>query len=167
MENAELDTLEQSEDTMKGRFLTFDLEKEVYGIKIHHVTEIIGLQTINKLPDMPDYIQGIINLRGKIIPVIDMGIKFKRDKKDYSDRTCIIVVETQRFTAGLIVDHVAEVMTIDEADIAPPPELDTCIGCRYLSGVGKVGKEVVILLDCEKLFNDEETQTIYATKTKM
>ena len=162
-----MNTLEETEDTMEGRFLTFDLGEEVFGIKIRHVTEIIGLQTINKLPEMPDYIQGIINLRGKIVPVIDMGMKFKRAKKDYSDRTCIVVVETQQLTAGLIVDNVAEVMTIHEADIAPPPELDTGIGSRYLSGVGKVDGDVVILLDCEKLFNEEETQTIYASKKKM
>ena len=167
MDNAGLNTLEETEDTMEGRFLTFDLGEEVFGIKIRHVTEIIGLQTINKLPEMPDYIQGIINLRGKIVPVIDMGMKFKRAKKDYSDRTCIVVVETQQLTAGLIVDNVAEVMTINETDIAPPPELDLGVGCRYLSGVGKVDGDVVILLDCEQLFNEEETQTIYASRTKM
>jgi len=164
MNDAELVLNEEMEDTMKGRFLSFDLGEEVFGINIHHVTEIIGLQTINKLPETPDYIQGIINLRGKIVPVIDMGMKFQRSKKEYSDRTCIIVIENERLTAGLIVDHVAEVMTIDEANIAPPPELDIGIACRYLSGVGKVDGEVVILLDCEQIFNDEETQIIQDQK---
>jgi purine-binding chemotaxis protein CheW len=167
MADTALNLLEQAEDTMKGRFLTFDLGEEVFGIGIHHVTEIIGLQTINKLPEMPDYIQGIINLRGKIVPVIDMGMKFRRPKKDYSDRTCIIVIETQHLTAGLIVDHVAEVMAIDDSNIAPPPELESGINCRYLNGVGKVNGEVVILLDCEQLFNDEETQIIRESKIKM
>lgn len=154
-------------EEMKGRFLTFHLGGEVFGIGIQHVTEIIGLQTINKLPETPDYIQGVINLRGKIIPVIDMGMKFGSEKSDYTDRTCIIVIETQELSAGLIVDHVSEVMTIDEANIAPPPDVNGSACCRYINGVGKVDGEVVILLDCEQLFNNQETQIIKASKAKM
>jgi purine-binding chemotaxis protein CheW len=159
-----IDLTVETEDTMKGRFLTFHLGGEVYGIGIHHVTEIIGLQTINKLPETPDYIQGIINLRGKIIPVIDMGMKFGREKNVYTDRTCIVVIETQQLSAGLIVDHVSEVITIDEVNIAPPPDVNGSNCCRYINGVGKIDGEVVILLDCEQLFNYEETQIIKASK---
>lgn len=154
-------------EEMKGRFLTFHLDGEVFGIGIQHVTEIIGLQTINKLPETPDYIQGVINLRGKIIPVIDMGIKFGREKSDYTDRTCIVVIETQQLSAGLIVDHVSEVMAIEEANIAPPPDVNGSACCRYINGVGKVDGKVVILLDCEQIFNNQETQMINASKTKL
>jgi len=162
-----IDQTVETEDTMKGRFLTFHLGEEVFGIGIHHVTEIIGLQAINRLPETPDYIQGIINLRGKIIPVIDMGMKFGSEKSDYTDRTCIVVIETQQLSAGLIVDYVSEVITIDEVNIAPPPDVNGSNCCRYINGVGKVDGKVVILLDCEKFFNIEETQIIQASKRQM
>lgn len=163
MEHMEVGLSEEELDTMTGRFLTFHLGEEVFGIGIHHVTEIIGLQTINKLPETPDYMQGVINLRGRIIPVIDIGMKFSQGKKAYTDRTCIVVVETQQLTAGLIVDHVSEVMTIDEENIAPPPDLRKSNCSRYISGVGKMGGDVVLLLDCEQLFNDDEAQMIQKT----
>ncbi len=157
--NSEMTEAEEKED----RFLTFDLGSERYGIIINQVTEIIGLQTINKLPDMPDYIKGIINLRGTIIPVIDMGIKFRKQKRDYTDRTCIIVVETQELTAGLIVDNVAEVMQIK--DIAPPPGLTASSGAKYINGVGKINGDVVVLIDCEQLFNNQEALLIKASES--
>lgn len=153
---------EHAEDTMMGRFLTFNLDAETYGIGIRYVIEIIGLQSISKLPDMPDYIRGIINLRGNIIPVVDMRIKFKKEPREDSDRTCIIVIETERMTAGLIVDEVAEVITLDEADIAPPPAMNASV--EYLSGIGKIAGEVVILLDCAALFSDEEQKWLNETK---
>ena len=114
---------------------------------------------------MPDYILGIINLRGKIVPVIDMGMKFEKTKKDYSERACIIVIETNLLTAGLVVDNVDEVKQIK--DIAPPPELATGTRTRYISGVGKVNGEIVILIDCDQLFDDEAALTIEATTSKM
>ena len=80
------------EDTQKGRFLTFSLDKESYGIEIKYVTEIIGLQEITEVPELPDYIKGIINLRGKIIPVMDIRLRFKKSEKEYNDRTCVIVL---------------------------------------------------------------------------
>jgi purine-binding chemotaxis protein CheW len=153
--------MEEMEDS-KDRFLTFDLGTEQYGIVINQVTEIIGLQAINRLPETPDYIQGVINLRGKIIPVIDLGMKFRRVKRDYTDRTCIIVVETQHLTAGLVVDNVDEVILIK--DISPPPDLAAGIGSRYIQGIGKVNEDIVILIDCERFFNDEETLSLKSAK---
>ena len=90
--------------------------------------------------------------------MIDMRLKFQKEEMAYTDRTCIIVVETQRISAGLIVDQVAEVLTIE--DIVPPPELQAARRCRAVSGIGKVGGEVKLLLDCEKLFGDEETEIL-------
>ena len=149
--------MEANEDTMRGRFITFAVDREMYGIEIKYVTEIVGIQPINSLPEVPDHIKGVINLRGKIIPVVDMRLKFKKEPMAYNDRTCIIVIDTHDISAGLIVDEVAEVIAIEDENISPPPKHGTGASCRYLSGIGKVGNEVKLLLDCRTLFNGEET----------
>lgn len=146
---------EVEEDTQYGRYLTFYLGEEVYGIKIKYVTEIIGIQPITVIPEVPNYVKGIINLRGKIIPVIDVRLKFAKESKDYDDRTCIIVVDIND-SVGLIVDSVAEVLTISDENISLPPNYKTVFQNRYIEGIGKVGSDVKILLDCNKLFNEEE-----------
>ncbi len=150
----------ENEDTQHGRFLTFALGEEVFGIEIRFVTEIIGMQPITPLPEVPDYIKGIINLRGKIIPVVDVRLKFGKETVPYNDRTCIIVIETDGITVGLIVDKVAEVLMIEDENIVLPPDPRTGIQNRYLAGIGKVGEDVKLLLSCEKLFSDEEVKAI-------
>lgn len=150
------ETVEQEEDTQHGRYLTFTLDSEVYGIEIKYVTEIIGIQPITQVPEVPLYVKGIINLRGKIIPVIDMRIKFKKEPVKYNDRTCIIVVDIQDMPVGLIVDNVSEVLTIEDENIVPPPDYKTGFKNRYIKGIGKVGNDVKLLLDCNKLLKDEE-----------
>lgn len=149
-----------AEDTQKGRFLTFSIGKEVYGIEIKYVTEIINIQKITDIPELPDYIQGIINLRGKIIPVLDVRLRFKKESKEYSDRTCIIVVDIEDISVGLIVDSVAEVTTIAENDIVPPPDVNTGFSNRYIKGIGKVGDEVKLLLDCTRLLTDVDYENL-------
>lgn len=160
MELNNQETLEQQEDTQHGRYLTFNVGEEVFGIEIEYVTEIISMQPVTKIPQIADYIKGIINLRGKIIPVIDVRLKFKKESIEYDDRTCIIVIDTQDILVGLIVDKVSEVMTIDDEDIAPPPNSKTGARNRYIKGIGKIEGEVKLLLDCKMLFDEEETQTI-------
>lgn len=147
--------LEQQEDTQKGRFLTFPLGDESYGIEIRYVTEIIGIQPITQIPELPDYIRGIINLRGKIIPVMDARIRFKKPFIEYNDRTCIIVIDVKDVSIGLIVDSVSEVLFIADENIVPTPSLQQ-INNRYIKGIGKTGNEVKLLLDCEKLLNEDE-----------
>lgn len=152
--------LTEQEDTQHGRFLTFILGDEVYAIAIHFVKEIIGLMPFTKLPETPEYIRGIINLRGKIIPAIDLRLKFKKDAADYNDRTCIIVIETSILTAGLIVDNVAEVLSMEDEDIVPPSVYGTAVKSNYICGIGKTENGVKLLLDGEKLFREEEKQDI-------
>jgi purine-binding chemotaxis protein CheW len=152
--------LEEQEDTQHGRFLTFALGEEVFGIEIRFVKEIIGMQPVTRLPEVPNYIKGIINLRGKIIPVIDVRLKFKKEAVAYNDRTCIIVIETATISVGLIVDNVDEVIAIDDENIVPPPDERSGIQNRYISGIGKVENEVKLLLDCEKLFQEEDVKII-------
>ena len=157
--------LSEMEDTQHGRFLMFALGEEVFGLEISYVTEIIGMQPISGLPETPDYIKGIVNLRGKIIPVIDVRLKFKKPSIDYTDRTCIIVIDTGAFSVGLIVDSVAEVMTLEDGKIVPPPDARTGIQNRYIKGIGKTESHVALLLDCEKLFSEEESEVINKSKS--
>jgi purine-binding chemotaxis protein CheW len=148
---------ESEEDTQKNKYLTFSLGAEVYGIEIKFVTEIIGLQSITEVPDLPEYVRGIINLRGKIIPVIDVRLRFRKPPRDYNDRTCIVVVDIRNVAVGLIVDTVAEVLTIAEQDIVPPPQLHNgAYHQRFTKAIGKAGNDVKLILDCDRLLTDEE-----------
>ncbi len=147
------------EDTQKGKFLTFSIDKESYGIEISYVTEIVGIQPITEVPELPEYIKGIINLRGKIRPVMDVRLKFKKEPIEYNDRTCIIVVDTGEMAIGLIVDSVSEVMSIPDSEIIPPPKLNKA-GRKYIKNIGKIGDNVTLILDCEKLLNDDEIEDL-------
>lgn len=146
-------------DTQHGRFLTFYLGKEVFGIEISYVTQIIGLQKIDRLPDSPDYVKGIINFRGKIIPVIDMCLRLKEKSKPYTDRTCIIVTDIMDAAVGFIVDMVDEVVTIADESIVPPPRLGTGFHSGFIKGIGRDGDSIRLLLDCKQLFHAEEIET--------
>ena len=152
--------LDQEEDTQKGRYLTFSLDKETYGIEIRKVTEIIGIQAITEMPEFPEYVKGIINLRGKIIPVIDVRLRFKKQPREYNDRTCVIVADIKDISIGLIVDNVSEVFSIPEQDIVEPPQMNKDICNRYVKKIGKVGKDVKLLLDCEKLLTDDDMDAV-------
>ncbi len=152
------EVLEMEEDTQKDKFLTFSMGKEDYGIEIRYVTEIIGIQAITEVPEMPDYVKGIINLRGKIIPVMDVRLRFKKEEIQYNDRTCVIVIDIKDLSVGLIVDTVSEVLSIEEQDIVPPPEMSKGFHNKYIKGIGKVGSDVKLILDCDKLLNDEDVE---------
>jgi purine-binding chemotaxis protein CheW len=160
MANVVEDYFEMEEDTQKGRYLTFSLGRETYGIEIKYVTEIIGLQVITEIPELPEYVRGIINLRGKIIPVMDVRLRFKKEPMEYNDRTCVIVVDINEISIGLIVDKVAEVLTIPEADIVAPPQMNKGFNNRYIKNIGKVGDDVKLLLDCEKLLSEDEMEDL-------
>jgi purine-binding chemotaxis protein CheW len=149
------------EDTQKGKFLTFVIGHEEFGIEIRFVTEIIGgIQMITEVPEVPNYVKGIINLRGKIIPVIDVNLRFKMEAKEYSDRTCIIVIDIDDLSVGLIVDNVAEVLSIADENIVPTPDGRAGFHHRYIKGIGKVGSAVKLLLDCDRLLSDEDMNAI-------
>jgi len=152
--------VETAEDTQRDKFLTFSVGKEAYGFEIKYVTEIIGIQEITEVPELPNYIKGIINLRGKIIPVMDVRLRFKKEGREYNDRTCIVVIDIRDISIGLIVDHVAEVLVILPENIVPPPAIKIGFHNRYIKSIGKVGTEIKLLLDCDKLLNDEEIDTL-------
>jgi len=153
-------TPEIEEDTMEGKFLIFNIGEEDFGIAIRDVTEIIGIQRVTDLPDTPPYVKGVINLRGKVIPVIDVRIRFSMVEKEHDDRTCIIVVTMNGTAVGLIVDSVEEVLDIPAAQVEPPPSINRGSASRYISGLGKVGESVKILLDTQRLLYEEEGSLI-------
>ena len=154
------DLYDDDEDTQKDKYLTFHLAGEDYGLDIAFVTEIIGIQKITEVPDMPEFIKGVINLRGKVIPVMDIRLRFLLAERDYDERTCIIVVDINNSAVGLVVDEVREVVDIPEAQVQPPPKTARGESSRYLKGMGKMGEEVKILLNAEKLLYEEELAQI-------
>jgi purine-binding chemotaxis protein CheW len=146
----------ENEDTQKDKYLTFHLADEDYGIEIRYVIEIIGIQRITDVPDMPAFIRGVINLRGKVIPVMDVRARFNLPDREYDDRTCIIVVDVDGTEVGLVVDEVSEVADIPESNVEPPPKTGKGGGNNYIQGMGKINKTVKILLDVHKLLFSEE-----------
>lgn len=153
---------EQEEDTQKGKFMTFQTGKEYFGISISYVNEIISMQSITGVPEVEDYIKGLINLRGKIIPVIDVRARFKMEPVEYNDRTCIIVISVKSMVIGLIVEKIAEVDDIDDDDIVPPPSLGKKGNehSKYVYGLARKGNSVKLLLDPEKLIKQEDIDII-------
>lgn len=147
---------EDGEDTQKDKFLTFHLNREDYGIEIRFVTEIIGIQRITEVPDMPNFLKGVINLRGKVIPVMDVRLRFGMEPRDYDDRTCIVVVNINNTPIGLVVDKVQEVVDIPESQVEAAPEKARGKRSRFLQGMGKVNDQVKILLNVEQLLYEEE-----------
>ncbi|MBC2478354.1 chemotaxis protein CheW, partial [Clostridium beijerinckii] len=154
--------VESEEDTQKDKYLIFSIGNECYGIDIKYVTEIIGIEPITEVPELPNYIKGVINLRGKIIPVMDVRLRFKKEPKEYDDRTCIVVVEIGNINIGLIIDRVLEVVNIDESNISPPPKINSNKdnANKYIKGIGKTQNEVRLLIDCHKLLEEDEIEEI-------
>lgn len=150
---------EEDEDTQKDKYLTFHLAGEEYGVEIRHVTEVVGLQKITAIPDMPDFVKGVVNLRGQVIPVMDVRNRFKMPHREYDERTCVIVLKIQDTSIGLVVDEVQEVLDIPENNLEPPPKVSRAASSRFVRGLGKVGDEVKIILEVDKLlFEDELAQ---------
>ena len=152
---------DENEDTQANKYMFFRIADESYGIGIRHILEIIELQRISQVPDMPPYVKGVINLRGKVIPVVDLRLRFGLPERVYDDRTCIVVADVSRIMLGFIVDTVEEVIEIAVNTVEEAPKFRTQSGKdRYISGMGKVGEDVKILLDVETLVRDEDVQSI-------
>ncbi len=150
-----MNELNQIEDTQKDKYLTFLIGDQIYAIEIRHVIEIIGVQQITVIPHIPNYINGIINLRGKVLPVMDVRTRLEKERIEYDERTCIIVIEYKEYTIGLIVDSVAEVLPIASENVIPPPKINKEKSNLFVKGVGKEGSEVKLIIDCEALLTDE------------
>ena len=143
-----------------GKYLTFSLKEEEYGIGILKVKEIIGMMPVTSVPRTPNFIKGVINLRGKVIPVVDLRLKFSMESISYTDRTCIIVVEIDSDTAtvliGIVVDAVSEVLNIQKKNIEETPSFGTQMNTAYILGMAKMEGGVKILLDIDKVLSQQE-----------
>ncbi len=149
-------------DAQKDKYMTFKSGNEYFGLKIQYVNEIIQFQTITEIPETEDYIKGLINLRGKVIPVIDVRLRFKQEPFEYNDRTCIIVISVKSTVVGLIVEKIAEVVEISDKNILPPPTIGNTDKAhhKYVYGIGKIGDTVKLLLDPDKLINDDDLEGV-------
>ncbi len=143
-------------DSRAGKYLTFVLAKECYGLEILKVREIIGLMDITAVPQTPEHVKGVINLRGKVIPVIDLRLKFGMVEADHTDETCIIVVDVGSVEVGILVDKVSEVLDIDATDIEDAPSFGTEVNTEFILGMGKANGRVTILLDIGKVLTQED-----------
>lgn len=152
------------------KYLMFFLNEEYYGIPILKVNEIIGLMEITHIPRTPEFMKGIINLRGKIIPVMDLRLKFEMVERVYDEQTCIIIVEIpihgEKHFIGIVVDKVAEVVNISSSDIESPPQYGQDAEAGFLIGVGKVKDKVIMLLDIEMIVNCQEMINLITNHVK-
>ncbi|MGV8059587.1 MAG: chemotaxis protein CheW [Smithellaceae bacterium] len=148
----------------EGKYLTFTLAGEEYGIGILKVKEIIGIITITPIPQTPSHVKGVINLRGKVIPVIDLRLKFGMPSMEYTERTCIIVIEVSKeaghILIGILVDSVSEVLNIKGADIEDTPNFGTRLNTDFILGMAKAGGSIKILLDIDRVMNADEVAAL-------
>lgn len=146
--------------SLAGKYLTFCLAQETYGLAILKVQEIIGIMSVTKVPRMPAFVRGVINLRGRIIPVIDLRLQFTLASQEDTTKTCIIVVQIVRagrtITMGALVDEVAEVIDLKGEQIEPSPSFGTAVSTDFLLGMGKTNNKVVMLLDIDRLLSTDE-----------
>ncbi len=159
---------DEDENTQANKYLLFNLGDEVYGISIVSVTEIVEMQTITSVPDMPVFVKGVINLRGRVIPVMDLRLLFGMEERAYDDRTCSIIVNIDDTSMGFIVDTVSEVHDILSENIEPPPNFKASDGKNhYISGLGKIGDEVKILIDVKRILLEKDIEAIKSETEKL
>ena len=163
------DTVEKDPSTLSmlaGKYLTFKLDVEEFGIEIVKVQEIIKMMDITRVPRTPAFVRGVINLRGKVIPVVDLRLKFDMESKINTDKTCVIVVTVRRtggtVVMGIIVDEVSEVLDVAGGSIEPAPEFGASVDTSFILGMGKVGERVVTLMDVDRVLSGEEVSSISA-----
>jgi purine-binding chemotaxis protein CheW len=147
-----------------GKYLSFQLDAETYGIEILKVQEIIGIMNVTHVPRTPTYVRGVVNLRGKVIPVVDLRLKFDLDAQEDTDRTCIIVVYVScngvPVTMGIIVDEVSEVMDIRLEQLEPAPSFGASVDTDFILGMGKVGQKVILILDVDRVLTYQEVDYV-------
>jgi len=152
--------VKREQSTRAGKYLTFALAEEEYGLEILKVREIISMSEITSVPKTPEFVKGVINLRGKVIPVIDLRLKFTMEEAPYTDETCIIVVDVNGVEMGIIVDHVSEVLDIAGSDIEDAPEFGSSVDIDFILGMGKAEGRVTILLDISKVIGSEDIASL-------
>ena len=147
---------------LESTYLTFVTDDQLFGIPIAEVVQIIGMQKITEIPEFPVYARGIINLRGEIIPIIDVRTRLRKPFMDYNDRTCIVVTDIQGKYFGFVVDQVDEVTEIPETSITPPPHMGNDVAARYLTGVARIKDKLVLIMDVRKFLGEQEFANLAA-----
>ncbi len=159
-----LDTMSLS--ALAGKYLTFKLDVEEFGLEILKVQEIIKMMDITRVPRTPEFVRGVINLRGKVIPIVDLRLKFDMESKGNTEKTCVIVVQVRRRSGtvvmGIIVDEVSEVLDVLGEQIEPAPEFGGAVDTSFILGMGKVGERVVTLMDVDRVLSGEDVAAIVA-----
>lgn len=153
----------ESSQTIGGKFLTLFLKNEEYGIEILKVQEIVGMLPVTRVPRTPHFIRGVVNLRGKIIPVTDLRLRFNMEEGEPSEENCIIVVRTAGIEIGLIVDKVSEVLDIAGAETETVPSFGTEVKTEYLLGIGKTATSVILLLNIDRVITMQDVMSIRAS----
>lgn len=152
--------MEETNTTSSQQYVTFSLGEELFGVEVTRTREILSLTPVTKVPQTPDYLMGVINLRGQVVPVVDMRLKLGLRAGTETEDTCIIVVDVQVdgevITVGALADAVREVMDIRSDQIEPPPRLGTRLKTEFINGMGKIDEQFVILLNIDRIFNSEE-----------
>lgn len=138
-----------------GKYLTFYIDDTIYGVALNNVLEIIGNQKATRVPGIPSFVKGIINLRGRIVPVIDARLKIGAEEIEYDERTCVIVINWNESLVGLIVDRVAEVNDFNNEQLSSIPDFSNLNNNKFLSSICKVGERLVLILDCDKFLSDD------------
>lgn len=151
----------------RNRYLSFFVKDEQYGIEISHINEIIAMMKVTHVPRTPDFVEGVINLRGSIIPIVDIRGKFGIEKKEHDMNTAIIINEVAGVNIGFVVDRVEDVLTLDDRELSEPPKFGSNIDTSFIEHIAEVDKNVILILDMEKIFEDDElTQISEYNETK-
>lgn len=151
---------DEDEDILKDKYLTFRMENEDYALDVSVVTEIIAMHEITHLPDMPNYVRGVVNIRGRVIPVMDVRLRVRMEERAYDNRTCIIIVDVHGMHIGLIVDRVSEVTLIPPDVIETRPVMASRTRDQFIFGMGKVEGKVIIMFDVNKLVRENDIAVI-------
>ena len=156
MATGTIESADIAADQMANEFLTFRLGKEEYGIEILKVQEIRGYDAVTHIANAPEFIKGVVNLRGIIVPIVDMRIKFRLDKADYDQFTVVIILNVSGRVVGIVVDAVSDVISLGAEQMRPAPEFGATINAEYIMGLGTVGERMLILMDIEKLMTSSD-----------
>lgn len=151
---------ENAEGGLKKRYLTFFVKDEQYGIEISHIKEIIAMMKTTPVPRTPDFVEGVINLRGSIIPIVDIRSKFEIEKKEHDMNTAIIINEVEGVNIGFVVDRVEDVITFDDNDLSAPPKFGAHIDTSFIMNIAELESDVIMILDMAKLFAEDELTQI-------
>lgn len=153
--------------TEAAQYLTFSLDDEIFGLDIYKVREVLDFTALTKVPRMPEFMSGVINLRGRVVPVIDMRLKFGMTKAEMSVNTCIIIVEIdldgETTVLGSLADSVQEVLELDSSRIEPPPRIGTRLRTQFIKGMGKRDDQFIILLDIDRVFSSDDIAAVLET----